>query len=94
MSDRSWDRLSGILIGVAIGFVAGVLMAPDKGEETRHMLKRRTQDSIGQLRDGAEGVRQSLTDRSKSMFQRAGVTEIEIDDANLVDTSHSESSEA
>ena len=78
MNDRSWDRLSGILIGAAIGFVAGVLMAPDKGEETRQTLKRRTQDSIGQLRDGAEGLRQSLAERSKSILQRGGVTEIEI----------------
>lgn len=78
MNDRSWDRFSGILIGVAIGFLAGVLMAPDKGEETRQTLKRRTQDSIGQLRQGAEGFRESLNERGKALLQRSGVTEIEI----------------
>lgn len=78
MNDRSWDRISGILIGVAIGFFAGVLMAPDKGEEIRHTLKRRTQDSIEQLRQGAEGFRESLNERGKALLQRSGATEIEI----------------
>jgi len=83
MRDSSWDRFSGILIGVAIGFVAGVLMAPDKGEETRQTIKRRTQDSIGQLREGADGFRQSLNDRSKTFLRKNGVTEIEIQDRDL-----------
>lgn len=91
MSDRSWDRMSGILIGVAIGFIAGVLMAPDKGEETRQTIKRRTQDSIGQLREGADGFRQSLNERSKSLLRRGGVTEIEIHDQDTeVSTESSE----
>jgi gas vesicle protein len=77
MSDRSWDRFSGLLIGAAIGFVAGVLLAPESGESTRETIKRRTQNSVAQLRGNAEEIRQNLRQRGKSILH-SGVTEIEI----------------
>ena len=40
MNDRTWDRLSGLLIGAAIGVVAGILLAPSAGTDTRETIKQ------------------------------------------------------
>ncbi len=79
MSDRSWDRLSGLLVGAALGLVAGMLLAPDSGETTRKTIKERTQKSLGQFRDSAGELRETLNRRSRNLI-KGGVTEIEISD--------------
>jgi gas vesicle protein len=50
-------RLGGILIGTAIGAVAGLLTAPRKGQETRQLLKK-TADAVPEIaEDIASSVR-------------------------------------
>ncbi|AUW93007.1 MAG: YtxH domain-containing protein [Sulfobacillus thermosulfidooxidans] len=85
MNDRSWDRLSGLIIGAAIGVVAGILLAPSAGEDTRGTIKQKTQDSLGQLQNSVRDIRDSLTQKSQTLFKKA-VTEIPLDDADLADT--------
>jgi gas vesicle protein len=58
------DELSGfpyLLIGIGIGMVAGLLVAPRSGEEMRKDIRRRTNEGVDylnqqadKLRDGAE----------------------------------------
>jgi len=60
------DELSGLpylLIGIGIGMVAGLLLAPRSGEEMREDIRRRTHEGVDYLnqqtekvRDGAEKV--------------------------------------
>lgn len=41
MNDRTWDRLSGLVVGAALGVLAGILLAPSAGAETRGSIKRK-----------------------------------------------------
>ena len=52
-----------LLIGIGIGMVAGLLLAPRSGEEMREDIRRRTNEGVDylnqqadKLRDGAERV--------------------------------------
>jgi len=38
MADRSSSFLGGLLLGIALGTVAGILLAPHKGKETRRLV--------------------------------------------------------
>lgn len=83
MSDKTWDRMSGILIGVAIGFVAGVLLAPSNGAETRETLKKRTRGSLDQMAESVRDARDTLTKKGQELWRR-GVTEIHVDDEQVL----------
>lgn len=54
--------LLGALAGVAIGAVAGVLMAPDKGSETRRKLAQKGTDMAGGLKDKYSGLKNKYND--------------------------------
>ncbi len=79
MNDRSWDRFTGVLLGAAIGLVAGLLLAPNSGQDTRDTIKRRTQDSLGSLKDSVNELTRTLNQRGRDLI-RGGVTEIEVRD--------------
>lgn len=81
MNDRMWDRFSGIVVGAAVGFIAGVLLAPTSGEETRGQLKRRTQDSVGQVKVALTDLRENISKRSRNLVG-GGATEIELQGAD------------
>ncbi len=49
--------LLGTLAGVAIGAIVGVLLAPDKGSETRKKLSERGTDYADGLRNKVEGLK-------------------------------------
>lgn len=85
MNDRSWDRLSGLIIGAALGVVAGILMAPGAGEDTRGTLKQKTQDSLDQFQSSVRDIRDSLTQKGQTLFKKA-ITEIPLDDADMADS--------
>jgi gas vesicle protein len=80
MDDRSWDRLSGIIIGAAIGFVAGILMAPSTGTETRETIKKKTQGTLDQVSGSVRDIRENLTKKGQDLWKR-GVTEISLDES-------------
>ena len=80
MDDRSWDRLSGIIIGAAIGFVAGILLAPSTGTETRETIKKKTQGTLSQVTGSVRDIRENLTKKGQELWKR-GVTEISLDDS-------------
>lgn len=80
MDDRSWDRFSGIIIGAAIGFVAGILLAPSTGTETRESIKKKTQGTYDQVTGSVRDIRENLTKKGQELWKR-GVTEISLDEA-------------
>ncbi len=55
MEDRK-SLLGGLLAGAAVGYLAGVLLAPDKGSVTRENLSRKGKDSVSGLRERVTGV--------------------------------------
>ncbi len=81
MNDRNWDRITGLLLGASLGLVAGLLLAPSTGSDTRESLKKKTQSSLDQIQTSVRDIRDSLTRRGQD-FLKKGVTEIPLDDEN------------
>ena len=46
----------GIVAGAATGVLIGILLAPDKGEETRKKIFEKSQDQLDGLKDKLEGI--------------------------------------
>ncbi len=69
MNDRSWDRMSGIAIGVLVGFAAGILLAPSSGEDTRSTIKTRARDSLDQLRAAVGDLQKTVREQSAALFR-------------------------
>jgi gas vesicle protein len=61
-NNRSGRFLSGILFGAAAGVIAGLLVAPRPGHETRRILKK-SADALPELADDLAVVVQVQTDR-------------------------------
>ncbi len=55
--------LLGLLAGAAIGAIAGILFAPDKGSETRKKIKEGTSDLGDQLKDSFNNFVDNLKDK-------------------------------
>ena len=63
LRNDEFSSLPYLLIGIGIGMVAGLLLAPRSGEEMREDIRRRTHEGMDylnqqadKLRDGAEKV--------------------------------------
>lgn len=69
MNDRSWDRMSGIAIGVVLGFMAGILLAPSSGEDTRSTIKTRARDSLDQLKTTVGDLQSTVREQSAALFR-------------------------
>lgn len=65
---ESGKFLMGALAGIAIGAIVGVLMAPDKGSETRKKIAQKGTD----LTDGLKGKYSGLKDKYNDIVD--GVT--------------------
>ena len=59
---------AGILLGVAVGFVAGVMMAPASGRVTRGRIRRRAGEAQDSIRESAE----ELGDAGRGLVDAAG----------------------
>ncbi len=57
--------LLGFLAGAAVGAIAGILLAPDKGSETRKKISRKTSDlgdSLkGSFNDFVDGIKETYS---------------------------------
>lgn len=56
---RTGKFLNGLLMGIAIGAVAGVLYAPEKGSHTRKKLRRQSDD----LKEKLNNMVDDITDK-------------------------------
>jgi gas vesicle protein len=52
-------RISDFVIGFGIGLLAGLLLAPRSGEDTRKEVRRRTGEGVDYLTQQAEKLRES-----------------------------------
>jgi gas vesicle protein len=79
MNDKTWDRLTGLMLGATVGFIAGILLAPSKGTDTRDVIKRRTQGTLSQVSGSVRDIRDNLSKKAQDLWRR-GVTEIPVAD--------------
>jgi gas vesicle protein len=61
------NNRSDILIAFALGAVAGILLAPDRGEVTRRRITEKSKDLFGNARDRVGGVADTLRDQGRAM---------------------------
>jgi gas vesicle protein len=64
MSDNK-DTLCAFILGGLIGAAIGVLYAPKSGKETRHDLKRFSEDVSDKVKDFGE----DLTDKGRKVYE-------------------------
>lgn len=67
MNERRGDFVTGIVIGGLMGFVAGILLAPKSGKETRREIKEGAEELLNRAKEEYE---QAL-DRSRSAYEVA-----------------------
>jgi gas vesicle protein len=70
MGDRTWDRVGGLAVGVVLGLVAGLLLAPRAGEEIRRQLKDKAQGSVDQIRNSVVDLQKQIREQSRSWLNR------------------------
>jgi gas vesicle protein len=56
--DDEFSSIPYLLIGIGIGMIAGVLLAPRSGEEIRQDVRRRANEGLDYLNQRADKVRQ------------------------------------
>ena len=65
------DLLTGLLVGGLLGTVAGLLLAPATGTETRAAWRRRTTDTAERVRAGTYAAAGRLRARAEGVSARA-----------------------
>jgi gas vesicle protein len=71
--DDSDNSLPYFLLGLGLGAVAGILLAPQSGEETRRMLKEKADEGVDYVKRRSSELQETATsalDRSKQTLQR------------------------
>ena len=61
------NNRSDIVIAFALGAVAGILLAPDRGEVTRRRISEKAGDLLGSAKDRVGGVADTLRDQGRAM---------------------------
>ncbi|WP_318640997.1 YtxH domain-containing protein [Flavobacterium ardleyense] len=59
---KSGKVLLGALAGVAIGAVVGVLLAPEKGADTRKKISKKSQDLADDMKSQVSGLKDKYND--------------------------------
>ncbi len=70
MSDTT-DFLLGMVIGGVLGFAAGLMVAPESGDETRQKLREQARIVADDFRDGAGEFTVKLKDGAEEVMRRA-----------------------
>jgi gas vesicle protein len=80
-NNRSGSFLGGLLLGAAAGTIAGILMAPRTGRETRQILKK-SADALPELAEDLSSTIQLQADRlSESALRNWDSTLVRLKDA-------------
>jgi len=68
---NSGKVLLGVLAGIAVGAMAGILLAPEKGSETRKMISRKSDAYAEKLGTQFKGFIEGMTDKFEAMTEEA-----------------------
>lgn len=60
-----------VLAGAAAGLLAGIMLAPDSGQETRRRIKNRAQENVNDTIDKAGDAKDAATDKAKQAADTA-----------------------
>ena len=63
--------LLGILGGVAVGAIAGVLLAPASGKKTRKRIMNKTKDYAGDLKDQLNDLKNNVSHKFNGYLEDA-----------------------
>jgi gas vesicle protein len=61
------NNRSDILVAFALGAVAGILLAPDRGEVTRRRIAEKAGDMLSNARDRVGGAADTLREQGRAM---------------------------
>ncbi len=61
-SNSGFAFIAGLVVGGAVGALAGLLFAPQTGEETRRQLGEKTKEVADDLYDKFDDFKESMTD--------------------------------
>ena len=61
----------GALAGIAVGALAGILFAPDKGAETRKKIIHKGEDYVGNLKEKINGLLSDGRRKSEKVMENA-----------------------
>ena len=64
--DNNTNTVLGVLTGTAIGAVIGILMAPDKGVNTRRKISENVMETKDHLAESAMGTKNRVMDKLTS----------------------------
>ncbi len=68
---KTGDVLLGLAIGTVAGLITGILVAPDKGTETRKLIKTKFKDMTQKVVDTVEDRIDNLEGKIKNMKNKA-----------------------
>ena len=66
---KSRDFFGGLLVGASIGVAAGIILAPEKGNDTLKKLTDVLKDKFNQHKGQAQDVVDNVTSKGKNMIQ-------------------------
>jgi gas vesicle protein len=61
----------GVLAGIAAGTILGVLIAPDKGSETRRKIRQKGDDLVEGVKDGVTSMVDDVTSKFDKLRGKA-----------------------
>lgn len=59
--------VTGVLAGAAVGAILGILLAPDKGSETRKKIAKKGNDLSGSVKDGIGKIGESINNKYQNI---------------------------
>ena len=59
--------VTGVLAGAAAGAILGILLAPDKGSETRKKIAKKGNDLSGSVKDGIGKIGDSINNKYQNV---------------------------
>ena len=84
--------ITGVLTGIAAGAVLGILLAPDKGSETRKKIAKKGNDLSGSVKDGfnrlGENINtkyQNIKDGTKDLAEKTKEKGAELKDSYITE---------